>query len=144
MTFLDGPARRPATITVLAVLIVIAGLLAVLGGVLIIILRDDPRVLAESGLSSGIILWLGILALVIGLVYLGVARGLTRGSALARGLVTFVTVVGLISNVYQAIVHTGNLRWNAITSIAFGLLILLLLFSARANAFFRSRSAAAG
>lgn len=90
-----APARRPAGVTLLAVLIVISGLLGLFGSIALIIGRGSDEFVRSSGVQSGTLLWVGVVGVIIALVYLAVARGLTRGSGLARGLAALVAVLSL-------------------------------------------------
>jgi len=137
--FIDPP-RRPGGITLLAVLIVVSGLLGLIGSIAVIIGRGNEDFVRNTSVSSGTLLWVGIVGVIIALVYLAVARGLTRGSGLARGLATLVAVLSLGSSIYGIVIQTGNLRYSAIVSAVLALIVLLLLYSPRANAFFASRS----
>ena len=134
----QAPARRPAGITLLAVLIVVSGLLGLIGSIAVIIGRGNDDFVKDTGVGSSTLLWVGIVGVIIAVVYLLVARGLTRGSGLARGLAALVAVLSLASGIYQAIIQSGSLRWSAIVSAVLALIVLSLLFSPRANAFFRS------
>ena len=138
--FLGERPRRPGGVTVLAVLIVISGLLGLIGSIAVIIGRGNDEFVRSTTVSSGTLLWVGIVGVIIALVYLSVARGLTKGSGLARGLAAMVAVLSLISGVYSAIIHSGNLRWNGVASALLAVIVLALLFSPRANAFFASRA----
>ena len=134
----QAPARRPGGITLLAVLIVVSGLLGLIGSIAVIIGRGNDDFVSDTGVGSSTLLWVGIVGVIIAVVYLLVARGLTRGSGLARGLAALVAVLSLASGIYQAIIQSGSLRWSAIVSALLALIVLLLLFSPRANAFFAS------
>jgi hypothetical protein len=134
----QAPARRPGGITLLAVLIVVSGLLGLIGSIAVIIGRGNDDFVRDTGVGSSTLLWVGIVGVIIAVVYLLVARGLTRGSGLARGLAALVAVLSLASGIYQAIIQSGSLRWSAIVSALLALIVLLLLFSPRANAFFAS------
>ena len=134
----QAPVRRPAGITLLAVLIVVSGLLGLIGSIAVIIGRGNDDFVGDTGVGSSTLLWVGIVGVVIAVVYLLVARGLTRGSGLARGLAALVAVLSLASGIYQAILQSGSLRWSAVVSALLALIVLLLLFSPRANAFFAS------
>ncbi len=134
----QAPARRPGGITLLAVLIVVSGLLGLLGSIAVIIGRGNDDFVKDTGVGSNTLLWVGIVGVIIAVVYLLVARGLTRGSGLARGLAALVAVLSLASGIYQAIIQSGSLRWSAIVSAVLALIVLTLLFSPRANAFFGS------
>ena len=134
----QAPARRPGGITLLAVLIVVSGLLGLIGSIAVIIGRGNDDFVSDTGVGSSTLLWVGIVGVIIAVVYLLVARGLTRGSGLARGLAALVAVLSLASGIYQAIIQSGSLRWSAIVSAVLALIVLSLLFSPRANAFFGS------
>lgn len=134
----QAPARRPGGITLLAVLIVVSGLLGLIGSIAVIIGRGNDDFVRDTGVGSSTLLWVGIVGVIIAVVYLLVARGLTRGSGLARGLAALVAVLSLASGIYQAIIQSGSLRWSAIVSALLALIVLSLLFSPRANAFFGS------
>jgi hypothetical protein len=134
----QAPARRPGGITLLAVLIVVSGLLGLIGSIAVIIGRGNDDFVRDTGVGSSTLLWVGIVGVIIAVVYLLVARGLTRGSGLARGLAALVAVLSLASGIYQAIIQSGSLRWSAVISALLALIVLLLLFSPRANAFFAS------
>ena len=134
----QAPARRPGGITLLAVLIVVSGLLGLIGSIAVIIGRGNDDFVHDTGVGSSTLLWVGIVGVIIAVVYLLVARGLTRGSGLARGLAALVAVLSLASGIYQAILQSGSLRWSAVVSALLALIVLLLLFSPRANAFFAS------
>jgi hypothetical protein len=134
----QAPARRPGGITLLAVLIVVSGLLGLIGSIAVIIGRGNDDFVRDTGVGSSTLLWVGIVGVIIAVVYLLVARGLTRGSGLARGLAALVAVLSLASGIYQAIIQSGSLRWSAVVSALLALIVLLLLFSPRANAFFAS------
>ena len=133
----QAPARRPGGITLLAVLIVVSSL-GLIGSIAVIIGRGNDDFVQDAGVGSSTLLWVGIVGVIIAVVYLLVARGLTRGSGLARGLAALVAVLSLASGIYQAIIQSGSLRWSGIVSAVLALIVLSLLFSPRANAFFGS------
>ncbi|MET0863947.1 MAG: hypothetical protein ABWZ98_06395 [Nakamurella sp.] len=136
--FLNEPTRRPGGITLLAVLIVISGLLGLFGAIAVIIGRGNDEFVRNTSVSSGTLLWVGIVGVIIALVYLAVARGLTRGSGLARGLCTLVAILSLASGIYGIFIHSGNLRWSSLGSAILAFFVLVLLYSPKANAFFAS------
>lgn len=138
-------ARRPGLVTLLVVLVVIAGVLSVLAAIVLIVAWNTPAaenaVVVVDGEVEGTtgVLAVGIAAGVIGLIYLLVARGLANGSGTARAIVTIVTVFNIATAIYIAINQTGNPRSSAIGSIVIGAIILAILYSPRANAFFAPR-----
>jgi hypothetical protein len=120
-------ARRPGLITLLVVLTVISGIGSIIAGIIALI-------------ASGGLVWAWIILIVIGLIYLAVAKGLSDGHPLSRFIVAAVSALQLVFAVFT-IINTDNStsRSSAIGTAVFALLILLILFSPKANAFFGSR-----
>lgn len=139
MGYAQAPARRPGGVTLLAVLIVISGLLQLMVAIGVLIARGDSEFVRQTGVSQGAWLWVGIVGIVIAIVYLLVARGLMRGNALARGLATLSALLSLATGLWGVVTYGGNLQWSSILSVAVALIVLGLLWSSRASAFFRSR-----
>lgn len=132
-------ARRPGGVTFVMVLTYIVGLLTLAAGVLIIVVRDRDDVTIDVGETPGSLLTIGIIEVVLGLLILLVAGGLGRGSNGARFLVTFFMVLHIIGALYALFAFDANTRWSAAINALLALLIIVILWSARANAFFGSR-----
>ena len=132
------PTRRPALITLLTVLIVLGGFFDVVGGVLLLIFRNDAGVRDLTDDVGVNVTVLAIITIVFGLIYLAFGRALGSGSGFARFLVALVALIHVGAGIWTAIVHTGDLRWSGIVSAVWGALILLVLYTPRANAFFRT------
>ncbi len=119
---------RPVGVTIVGILIVISGILIIVGAVMNLF-NDEVR------LSVSIVVL--ILMLVIGLIYLAVAKGIFDGNNFARLLVGVITVINLLVGLYHAI-FVELLRWNGVVQAVIALIILGLLFSRRATEFFTS------
>jgi drug/metabolite transporter (DMT)-like permease len=120
---------RPGGVTLVGVLIVIAGIFGLLGGLLGLFNAD-----ARAGLG---ILSL-LIAVVVSVIYLAVAKGIFDGNNFSRLLVGIVTVINLIGGVI-ALIFVSAARVNGFVSIIFALIILALLYNRRASAFFAAR-----
>lgn len=120
---------RPFGVTLVGILVIIAGISYVISGILGIF-NADLR--ASVGLLSIIVV------LVLGLIYLAVAKGLFDGNSFSRFLVGIVTVVALLFGIFQLIFVSGA-RFNGLISAVFSLIILGLLFSRKATLFFTAR-----
>ena len=70
------------------------------------------------------------------MVYLAVAKGLSEGNPVSRTIVAIVTVINLVGNVYTAFARADNSRTSAIGGIIFGVIVLAILYSPKANEFF--------
>ena len=121
--------ERPIGVTLVGVVIVIMGILYVLSAVFGLF-NADMRV------AFGLISLIGIL--IIGIIYLAVAKGIFNGNNFSRLLVAIVTVVGLILGIVQLIFVSGA-RWNGLVSVIISLVVLALLYSRKATAFFAAR-----
>lgn len=129
--------RRPGLVTLLVVLVVISGILAVIGGVLLLIVGIGTGVDVD-GMTGGVVIALAILTILIGVIYLAVAKGLSDGNPVSRTIVAIVTVINLVTNVYTAFARTDNSRSSALGGIIVGLIVLAILYSPKANEFFAS------
>ncbi|MFE4951551.1 hypothetical protein ACFQ9V_15735 [Leifsonia sp. NPDC056665] len=126
---------RPGSVTFVAVLAYINGVLNIIGGVVILFTRDQMVRASNAGAIAGITTS-AILAIILGIVILVVARGLLNGSRFARGLVTVVMILNAIGGV---ILLFSLQFFSGILEILWAVVMLSLLYTQRANAFFTSR-----
>lgn len=131
-------ARRPLGVTLLVVLIVINGLLALVGGLYLAIQHDDRDLIRETRVSSDNLLGYGISLAVVGAIYLVIARGLATGGGISRFLVGAFSLINLIAGIWVAVEKEGQLQTQGVVSAVISGIVLLLLYSPRANAFFRT------
>lgn len=127
-------ATRPGSVTFVAVLTYLNGILDIIGGVVILLTRD--QLTGPGGAGAAAITTSAIVSLLLGIVTVIVARGLLRGSSVSRALVAVVMVIDILNGVlllFTSQVVTG------VVQILWSLLILALLFTRRANAFFTGR-----
>lgn len=133
------PTRRPGLVTLLLILVVIEGLFSIFVGLVLVFTRDSVTVTGDvQASSSTVALWLGILLIVIGVVYLLVARGLANGNNFSRLLVAAVTVLSIAGSVWVLFAYPGGARWSTVGSIVLGVIVLAILYSPKASAFFRT------
>jgi multisubunit Na+/H+ antiporter MnhB subunit len=131
-------ARRPFGVTVLVVLIVLNGLIAVVGGLYLAIQHDDRDLVRETGVSSENLLAYGVALAVVGGIYLVIARGLATGGGFSRFLVGAFSLLNLIAGIWVAVEKDGQLETQGIVNAVVSGIVLLLLYSPRANDFFRT------
>jgi hypothetical protein len=127
-------AVRPGSVTFVAVLTYINGILNVIGGVILLIARDQVAGSAGGGVAG--ITTAAIISILLGIIVIIVARGLLRGSPGARVVVTVVMIVDVVNGVI--LLFSGQLA-SGIVQILWSLLIIVLLFTRRANGFFTGR-----
>lgn len=126
---MTAPAtRRPGLVTLVVVLTVIGGLAAIAVGIIAVV-------------AFGNFFNHGLIPIVLGLIYLAVAKGLANGNPLSRTLVAIVSVLQIVYAVFALFSANDNSPGNSpIGSGVVGLIILLILYSPKANAFFGARS----
>jgi hypothetical protein len=119
-----APTRRPGLVTLLVVLVVIGGIVSLLVGLVTILARNDANVsvtIEGQGVNAGdtgsVALILGIGAIIVGLIYLLVARGLSDGSNVARIIVTVVSLLNIAGGIGVVISQTGNARSSAFGTV---------------------------
>lgn len=128
--------NRPGSVTFVAVLAYINGVLNIIGGVVILFTRNSMVSGSNSGALAGITT-AAIVSIVLGIVILIVARGLLNGSRFARGLVTVVMILNAVSGV---ILLFSLQFFSGILEILWAVIMLSLLYTQRANAFFAARA----
>lgn len=125
--------RRPVGVTVVGILILIAGILGIIGA-----LSGLLGLFAGSS-AEGALLVVTIIDLLIGVVYLAVAKGIFSGSRGARLVVAIVTVLGLVVSVILLFGGGAALVFGLI-SIVIKIAILWILYGAKGKAFFERSS----
>ncbi|MDD2857351.1 MAG: hypothetical protein PHU75_01620 [Candidatus Nanopelagicales bacterium] len=118
---------RPFGVMLVSILIIISGIGFVVDGIYGLFNRGSQE-------NLGVIA--SIIALVIGLVYLLVAKGIFNGNSGSRMIVAVFTVLGLIGGIWMFIAVSG-MRINGIVTALVALVILYLLYDTKAKAFFR-------
>lgn len=113
-----GP--RPVGVTVIAVIAWINGAIGIISGIL--------GLIEGAGTVAWITLALGVLTLAVGV-------GLLNGSNVARVLATIVFLLNVAGAIY--LLFNGGTVWSAIGSGGLSLIALILLYTAKSNAFFR-------
>lgn len=131
-------AKRPGSVTFVAVLAYLNGILNIIGGIVLLLTRDSNAQTLDAGGEAGLIT-AGILSILLGIVILIVAKGLLDASRISRGLVAVVMIVNIVNGVLQLF----SLRFfSGVVEVLWAILIVSLLFTRRANAFFSSRPVA--
>lgn len=133
--------NRPVTITIIAGLALIAGLIDMVSGVLLFFRLPNEEVVANFGGSGGLIA-AAIGSIVVGLITAVLAGGLLKGSVPARLIVTVLQVLSLIGSLFMAVAYIGDPsvigEW---LGIAVSVVLLILLWTPKASRFFDRSSA---
>ena len=130
--------RVPRRIIVVVVLTYIAGILDIIGGIVLILLRYDA-VVEEAG-EQLLMSLLGAALILIGLLTVAMASGLTRGRNSARIFVTALMALSLVVSVTD-FVRDQSSPWRLAIDVAVSALVILALWVGKGGRFFRrSRS----
>jgi hypothetical protein len=126
---------RPSSVTMVVVLTWLAAAMAIVSGVVVLFLSDAA--LEEAGISpttANISAWTEI---VIGVIIALVAVGVSNGSNLARMLISILMVVRAAFGIWAIVMFPNGLVTGLVT-IVLAVLVLYLLWNAKANAFFET------
>jgi len=119
---------RPMGVTLVGVIIVISGLLGVLLGVLGLFNLNDA-------VGAGI--WGVLVSMVIGIIYLLVAKGIFDGNRISRLIVAILTVINLLKGI-SYLFAGRDIIVNGLIDIIVALIVLYLLYGGKARVFFAS------
>jgi hypothetical protein len=119
---------RPFGVTLVFILILVVGVLGLIAGVL---------VLFNRGGNEAVGMTYGIVTIAISVIYLLVAKGIANGSRVSRLIVGLLTLISLVGGIWVAIVASGQ-RMTGVVQAGLALLILFMLYNARASRYFRS------
>lgn len=126
--------RAPRRVIVVVVLAYISGVLDIVAGILLILLRYDEEV-ERAGEAYAITL-IGAAMILIGLLTIAMASGLTRGRNSARIFVTaLVTLSALVSII--DFVRDPSTVWSLVIGGIVAVLIVLALWAGPSAEFFR-------
>ncbi|WP_062529023.1 hypothetical protein [Demequina rhizosphaerae] len=132
--------RRPVSVTLVSALTWLAAALDILAGAAMIWFYYNPDDLSSS-INADNLLWYGMTTLVVGVFTAAVAAGLAMGSQGARVLVILVMVLRIAGAAYGLGRVGGEVAWQAALEIVLALVIIGLLSTRRASAWFRGTRA---
>jgi len=134
--------RPPRRVIAVVVLTYISGILDIIAGILLILLRYDAAVRA-SGDAFAVSLW-GAGMVLLGLLTIAMASGLTRGRNSARIFVTVLLSLSALVSVIDVIAAPtdGSSWWSFAIGGVVTALIILALWAGRSAEFFRRSMAA--
>ncbi|WP_173923425.1 hypothetical protein [Agromyces sp. Marseille-P2726] len=130
-----GSIDRPGGVTLVAVLTWISGLLDIVSGSLLLFQTSVSATVEQFGGESQLIAS-ALLTILIGVVVIVVAVGLLRGNNASRILITIFEMLSIIGSVFLAIAYPAGAIAEYF-SIAVAVIVLFLLWTRRASAFFR-------
>lgn len=145
---------RPSQVTIVVVLIWIAFALTVVGAIATIlagtaIAASDPAVVAEklkeldlpeswNTTAGPITIVAGVAMLIIALIQAIFAVAISRGSNIARVLLTILLVIRIVGGIALIVTSAGtaSFMFGLFLAVAVDIIILLLLFNHASNEYF--------
>lgn len=118
--------NRPVGVTIVAIIAWLAGLLQIIGSIIMII----------GGVFVTWTALVGWFSLVIGIITMMVGVGLWRGNSTARTIAAVVFVINIALAVFS--LFGGESLWSAIASGGLSVIGLIMLYTKAASAYFVS------
>ncbi len=128
--------QRPVGVTLLEIYGFVVGAANILGGILLIINRNDGRLLTESFNNSGALVTAGVLAVLFGALQIVLAYFLGHASNFVRMVYAVVATFNLAIGIWAAVALHSTQRASGIVTSLFAGLVLYLLFNHRADEYF--------
>jgi hypothetical protein len=135
----QGIGNMPVGVALVGVLSLLNGVAAIVIGGLWLWASGDADVLGEVDTTADDAQIYGWTALILGVVIVLVSMGLLRGSRFARFLVLALMVLRIGIDVYALLEVDGYSWLQAAIGMAWALLIIIMLTTRRASAFFLQR-----
>lgn len=123
-------STRPIGVTIVAVLAWISGALSIISGIVALV-----GGLASGGSAAHTVI-IAIITILLGVVVIIVSLGLFRGRPGARLVVSILFALNLVSSVLLLVTGEQTV-WSAVLSAILPVVGLILLWTGRANEFFR-------
>jgi hypothetical protein len=143
--------QRPGTITFIVVLMWINAILEIIGGIVLIIASRSNDVVTgvQEGVGAGIpveeisgtsLLWAGIISILFGIITIMLANGLKNGSNGVRIFLTILIILQILVDAAEMTALNNKSVWTGLIAILIWLIVLGMLWSSRASAFFKQNS----
>ena len=130
---MGNESGRPAGVTLLVIVVVIEGIIAIIGGITLLSAKNDAQFLLENHITSSNVGLAGWTAIGIGVFVVLVGLGLGTGSGVARILVGLFTVLAFLGGVYGILNYSGAQQTSSIVSTIVAVVVLYLLYGSRRN-----------
>jgi len=131
------PVSRPVGVTLVVILTWISAIVSVAFGIFLILEANNPTVIAELSGKEANVRLVGISSVIIGVLIGLIAMGLAKGSNFLRILVSLLLVLRIIGDVIVLSGAGGRYLGPTLVSIVIALVLLAMLWTSKASAFFK-------
>ena len=118
-------AARPLGVALVSVFIVLSAIYFLVNGVLGLVNGGNG--------PAGILV--SVVILIVGAIYLLVAKGVWNGNKVSRLIVTILTIIALVGSIASMFTEDGQFLISAV-QVVIAVVILALLYSGKARQFF--------
>jgi len=115
----------------------ISAIVSVAFGIFLILEANNPTVIAELSGKEANVRLVGISSVIIGVLIGLIAMGLAKGSNFLRILVSLLLVLRIIGDVIVLSGAGGRYLGPTLVSIVIALVLLAMLWTSKASAFFK-------
>ena len=141
----SAPVQRPGSVTFIVVLMWILAIFEVIGGIAAVLVsfksltpQQAAQLLAEGVSDLDQVRLAGIITIIFGILIMLFASGLKNGSNGARIFISIIVVLNILGNALGMGLLKVESVWSALLSIVLWLIVLAMLWTSRASAFFHS------
>jgi hypothetical protein len=132
-----APVHRPFGVNFLAFVLMVGGALDIIGGLLLLLEREDDAVLDRMGGSADEIAAYAIVTMLVGVVVIAIAAALRSGSNFARYFLAFLAIIRIVGLLYVVATFAKGDWYDALVpAVIYTLIAGYLLFDKDAQAFF--------
>ncbi len=118
----------------------VAAIVDLVGGIVLLLLSFDKSLFSDTSVSASLVRYYGLIALVLGLLTIMVALGLSKGSQFARVFTILVMSLRVLNAAWALIIIRYVTLWPAVFDLAIAILIIALLTNRSASDYFRKRT----
>lgn len=130
--------RRPAIVTILGTLGLISGILKTFVGLVFAFSSEAVKV-GDSMVEHNVIMWTGIVIALFGALTIYIASSVLSGQKWAQVWYGVIAALGVVDGLWSIVADHSVSVWAGLVAVVLNFIILQLLFSERAQAYFESK-----
>ncbi len=130
--------RRPAIVTILGTLGLISGILKTFVG-LVFAFSSGAIKVGDSMVEHNVIMWTGIVIALFGALTIYIASSVLSGQKWAQVWYGVIAALGVVDGLWSIVADHSVSVWAGLVAVVLNFIILQLLFSERAQAYFESK-----
>lgn len=128
--------KRPFGVSLLSVLVVVAGIINIGWGVFFILDRNAVDLVAQTGLTPSQLLWTGIAWLIFGAMQIFLGTQLGKGNEFVRIFYGVLASINLGVGIWGAIALRGEQQVTSVVAAVVAGVVLWILFNSRTDEYF--------